>query len=76
MARLRTLRLNAGMTQEELARAAGLSAASIKRLEAGKGKRPYPGTRRRLATALGVTIADIDELRANGPDQAATPPAP
>jgi transcriptional regulator with XRE-family HTH domain len=72
MARLRTLRLNAGLTQAELARAAGLSAASIKRLEAGKGKRPYPSTRRRLAAALGVAIADVDELRGDGD----RPPAP
>jgi transcriptional regulator with XRE-family HTH domain len=66
MARLRTLRLNAGLTQAELARAAGLSTPSIKRLEAGKGKRPYPATRRKLAAALGVPIADVDELRGDG----------
>jgi transcriptional regulator with XRE-family HTH domain len=72
MAKLRTLRLNAGLTQAELAQAAGVSAPSIKRLEAGKGKRPYPSTRRKLAAALGVAIAEVDELRGDGPSEHAT----
>jgi transcriptional regulator with XRE-family HTH domain len=66
MPRLRVLRLNAGLSQEELARAAGVSEATIKRLEMGKGKRPHPSTRRKLAAALGVPIADVDELRGDG----------
>jgi transcriptional regulator with XRE-family HTH domain len=70
--RLRVLRLNAGLNQEELARAAGVSEATVKRLEAGRGKRPYPSTRRKLAAALGVRIADVDELRGDG----GGPPAP
>jgi transcriptional regulator with XRE-family HTH domain len=64
--RLRVLRLNAGLNQEELARAAGVSEATVKRLEAGRGKRPHPSTRRKLAAALGVRIADVDELRGDG----------
>ncbi len=63
MPRLRVLRLNAGLSQEDLARAAGVSEGTIKRLEAGKGKQPYPSTRRRIAAALGVPIAEIDELK-------------
>jgi transcriptional regulator with XRE-family HTH domain len=66
MARLRTLRLNAGLTQGELAERAGVSVYTIIRLETGKGKRPFPGTRRRIAAALGVGITDVDELRADG----------
>jgi transcriptional regulator with XRE-family HTH domain len=66
MARLRALRLNLGLTQAELATKAGVSEFTVVRLETGKGKRPHPSTRRKLAAALGVTIADIDELRGNG----------
>jgi transcriptional regulator with XRE-family HTH domain len=66
MARLRALRLNLGLTQAELATKAGVSEFTVVRLETGKGKRPHPSTRRKLADALGVTIADIDELRGNG----------
>jgi transcriptional regulator with XRE-family HTH domain len=71
MPRLRVLRLNAGLSQEDLARAAGVSAGTIKRLEARKGKQPYPSTRRRIAAALGVLIADVDELKGDG-DHSAT----
>ena len=63
MPTLRALRVNAGLTQIELAERAGVGLTTIVRLEAGRGKRPYPGTRRKIATALGVTIADVDELR-------------
>jgi transcriptional regulator with XRE-family HTH domain len=66
MARLRALRLNLGLTQDELARAAGVSKFTVVRLERGLGKRPHPSTRRRLAAALGVAIADVDELRGDG----------
>lgn len=66
MPRLRVLRLNAGLSQEELAQVAGVSGGTIKRLEAGKGKQPYPSTRRRIAAALGVPIAEVDELKGDG----------
>jgi transcriptional regulator with XRE-family HTH domain len=72
MARLRALRLNLGLTQTELAERAGVSEFTITRLETGKGKRPHPSTRRKLAAVLGVPIADVDELRGDGDD----PPAP
>jgi transcriptional regulator with XRE-family HTH domain len=67
VARLRALRLNAGLSQKDLAARAGVSEHTIKRLEGGHRKRPYPSTRRRIAAALGVAIADVDELRGDGP---------
>jgi transcriptional regulator with XRE-family HTH domain len=67
MARLRALRLNPGLTQAELAQRAGVSEFTVVRLETGKDKRPHPSTRRKLAAALGVAIAEVDELRGDGP---------
>ena len=53
--RLRRLRETAGLTQEELAEKAGLSAKGISDLERGERKRPYPHTVRSLADALGLS---------------------
>jgi len=49
---LRRLREAAGLTQEELASRAGLTAKAISMLERGERKRPYPHTVRALADAL------------------------
>ena len=51
-ARLRRLREAAGLTQEELAERAGLTAKGISDLERGARNRPYPHTVRSLAAAL------------------------
>jgi predicted ATPase/transcriptional regulator with XRE-family HTH domain len=51
-ARLRDLRETAGLTQEELAERAGLTAKTISLLERGERKRPHPHTVRSLAEAL------------------------
>jgi predicted ATPase/DNA-binding XRE family transcriptional regulator len=51
-ARLRRLREVAGLTQEELASRAGLSAKAISLLERGQRKHPYPHTIKSLADAL------------------------
>jgi predicted ATPase/transcriptional regulator with XRE-family HTH domain len=51
-ARLRRLRESAGLTQEELASRAGLTAKAISMLERGERRRPYPHTVRSLADAL------------------------
>jgi transcriptional regulator with XRE-family HTH domain len=51
-AQLRRLREVAGLTQEELASRAGLSADAVSALERGQRKRPYPHTVRALADAL------------------------
>ena len=51
-ARLRGLRKAAGLTQEELASRAGLSAKAIGMLERGQRNHPYPHTIKVLADAL------------------------
>ena len=51
-ARLRQLREAAGLTQEELAQRAGLTAKGISDIERGARNRPYPHTVRSLAAAL------------------------
>ncbi len=53
--RLRRLREAAGLSQEELASRAGLTAKAISLLERGERKRPYPHTVRSLADALGLS---------------------
>ena len=58
-ARLRELRRRRGLTQAELARQAGLSAATVARLEHGT-RAPCRGrTLARLAAALGEQMAAI-----------------
>jgi tetratricopeptide (TPR) repeat protein/transcriptional regulator with XRE-family HTH domain len=58
---LRRRRQAAGLTQEELAEAAGVSVRSVSDLERGT-RRPYQRTIRRLADALDLATADRDEL--------------
>ena len=53
--RLRRLREAVGLTQEELASRAGLTAKAVSMLERGERKRPYPHTVRSLADALGLS---------------------
>ena len=63
-ARLRRLREAAGLTQEELAQEAGLTARGISDLERGVRKRPYPHTVRSLSEALDLTQQTGDRLAA------------
>jgi transcriptional regulator with XRE-family HTH domain len=56
--KLRELRLDAGLSQQELADRASLTREAISMMETGKRK-PYPRTMRKLAGALGVSVADI-----------------
>jgi predicted ATPase/DNA-binding XRE family transcriptional regulator len=60
--RLRGLREAAGLTQEELAARAGMTAKGISALERGERKRPYPHTVRSLASALDLTEDERDAL--------------
>jgi transcriptional regulator with XRE-family HTH domain len=61
-ARLRTLREQAGLTQEELAEKAGLTSYAVSSLERGRRQRPYPHTVRSLADALGIGEEQRAEL--------------
>ena len=64
--RLRALREAAGLTQEELAERAGLSARGISALERGDRRRPYLHTIRALADALDLAPAERATLLAAG----------
>ena len=63
-AQLRRLREAAGLTQEELAERAGLTARAISMLERGERKRPYPHTVRSLADALELSEGERAVLTA------------
>jgi len=64
---LRSMRVRAGLTQEELAERARLTPHAISALERGARTRPYPHTVRALAEALGLSEAQQGELRAAVP---------
>ena len=53
--RLKTLRQTAGLTQEDLARAAGFTTSVVSKIEQGLVKDPGWQTVRALAKALGVS---------------------
>src|SRR5512134_2325379 len=62
-AQLRRYREAAGLTQEQLAERAGLTANAISLLERGQRRLPYPQTIRKLAEALGLSTAEIATWR-------------
>ena len=62
---LRRYREAAGLSQEELAERAGLTANAIGALERGERRRPYPDTVRRLADALGLDATQRSDLTAS-----------
>ncbi len=55
---VRTLRTGAGLSQEQLAVKAGLSSATVGRIEAATHT-PSLATLAKLAEALGVTVAQL-----------------
>ena len=73
--RLRRLREAAGLSQEELASKAGLSARAISVLERGERKRPYPHTVRSIADALALTEEERVALFTAVPGRSAAAPA-
>ncbi len=75
---LRRHRRAAGLTQEELAERAGLSARGISDLERGVKRRPHPETVRLLAAALDLSGEDLAALRAaaNPPSESPSTPSP
>ena len=60
MGRIRQARRRLGLSQEELAEASGVSAATIVQVELGN-RRPQGRTLRKLAGALSVEVADLFE---------------
>jgi predicted ATPase/DNA-binding XRE family transcriptional regulator len=71
---LRRLREAAGLTQEELATRAGMTAKGVSALERGERKRPFPHTLRSLADALGLTEEERAALLATMPPRRADKP--
>src|SRR5918993_778228 len=67
--RLRRHREAAGLSQEELAERAALTAKAISALERGERQHPYPQTLRALANALNLSDADRSALIASIPDR-------
>ena len=63
-ARLRRHRLDAGLSQEELAERAGLSARGISDLERGRRRTPQRQTIDLLARALGLSPEETAQFRA------------
>lgn len=57
MIRLQQLRTDAGLSPTQLGEAAGVSHATISRIESGKGA--HAGTLRKLADALGAQPSDL-----------------
>ncbi len=68
---LRRYRMAAGLSQEQLAEQAGLSAHGISDLERGARTHPYPETVQRLAQALGLSDPEHAELRRAASNRAA-----
>lgn len=60
--RLRQLRERASKTQEEVAAAAGLSVATVRKIETGSVTEPGYFTVLAIASAIGVSLADLTEL--------------
>ena len=73
---LRRLREGAGLTQEELAERAGLTAKGVAALERGRVRRPYPQTQRALADALGLAEEARAALFAAAAGDGALPESP
>jgi transcriptional regulator with XRE-family HTH domain len=73
--RLRQLRQGARKTQEEVAAAAGLSVATVRKIETGTVTEPGYFTVLAIASAIGASIADLAELSAT-PTPARTGPSP
>src|SRR5687767_1133594 len=66
---LRRHREAAGLSQEELAERAALTAKAISALERGERQHPYPQTVRALADALSLSDPDRSALIASVPDR-------
>jgi transcriptional regulator with XRE-family HTH domain len=59
--KLKRLRRSQGLTQRELSDSSGVAQSTIVHIEQGQSREPHPGTLRKLARALDVSIADLLE---------------
>jgi DNA-binding SARP family transcriptional activator/tetratricopeptide (TPR) repeat protein len=75
-ARLRAARLSAGLTQRELAAAAGMSLAAVRDLEQGRSLRPRPRSVETVIAALGLRGSAAEVLRESGRAARAAEPRP
>ena len=58
---IRQLRNKRGLSQEDLAHAAGVTTGTVSTIERGNSNPPW-GTVKRIAQALGVTIVELAKL--------------
>src|SRR3954453_9138300 len=76
---LRSYRLRAKLTQDELAAAAGVGVRTVRDLERGRASRPQRTTVELLAAALGLAAAEREAFlaaaRGQAPDEALPPTA-
>jgi transcriptional regulator with XRE-family HTH domain len=73
--RIKALREAAGLSQEALARTAGISTSAVTKLEQA-GKEPSWDTAKKLAYALGVTLDDLAVDEKKPAASTATSPVP
>jgi DNA-binding XRE family transcriptional regulator len=75
--RLRSLRMVAGMTQQQLATASGLSLSLVAQIEQGTTGDPKMSTATALARALGVSLDELAGMKegTNAPSAEDMPPA-
>lgn len=59
MNRVRDLRLERGLSQEALARKAGLSLMGVRQVETGRRRNPRKRTKEAIARALGVSVTEV-----------------
>jgi transcriptional regulator with XRE-family HTH domain len=52
-------RRHKGFTQRQLARAAGLSVSTLKKIEAGRKQGPWIGSLEQICEALGITLLEM-----------------
>src|SRR5258708_5261888 len=71
---LRSLRLRAKLTQQELADRAAIGVRTVRDLERGRASRPQRTTGELLATALGLADAEREAFLAAARGQSSAPP--
>lgn len=71
MSALRRIRVNAGLSPDELSERAGVSAEQIRNIESGRARNPRVGTLTKLAQVLDVQPSEIDPMLGSEPKAAA-----